>query len=112
MTSDDPDSSEAGRPREAPPGAHSTTLGDCVKKALLVALVVIVVLTGIPVVIGHGGMSCSDCSPSSVMSGVGCAATVPLAVTLVVGLLLIALRRRDDERCGLLLARSIERPPR
>ena len=82
------------------------------KKALLVVLVLVVVLTGIPVIMGHGGMaSCPDCG-ASVMSNAGCAATVPVAVAMVVGLLVIRLRRRDDARCGLLLAFSIERPPR
>ena len=82
------------------------------KKALIVALVLLVVVTGVPLIVGMAGMtSCHDCGPA-VMTGAGC------LVVLVSGLGLLALavsgrvRRRRMILARYLVAFRLERPPR
>jgi hypothetical protein len=82
------------------------------KKALLVALIVIVVITGLPVLMGMGSMaSCTDCGP-------GLPGSAPcLAAVLAAGVLLLALmagarvRKRGRSLPHWLLRRPFERPP-
>jgi hypothetical protein len=82
------------------------------KKALLVASVVIVVMTGLPVLMGMGSMaSCTDCGP-------GLPGSAPcLPAVLAAGVLLLALLAGSRVRGGSgslphwLLSRPFERPP-
>ena len=82
------------------------------KKALIIGLVLLVLVTGVPLVVGMAGMaSCHDCGPA-VMTGAGC------LVVLVSGLALMALalsgrvRRRRTLLARYLVAFRLERPPR
>jgi hypothetical protein len=82
------------------------------KKALLIAVVVIVVVTGLPVLMGMGGMSsCTDCGPGLP----GSAPCVP-AVLAGVALMLAATLRWRVRHPGQtlpywLLTDPFERPP-
>ncbi len=85
------------------------------KKALLVALVVLLVLIGIPILMGGmsgmGGTLCHDCGPA-VAAGQACSLLAVLA-GLALAIALVAFRFRSGR--GLLgdLLRSLEldRPP-
>jgi hypothetical protein len=84
-----------------------------VKKVLLVALVILVVVTGLPVLMGMGmTASCTDCGPGLPGSAPCLPAILAVGVLLV---LLLAGRRVGRWRQPLahwLLARPFERPPR
>lgn len=83
-----------------------------VRKALLVALVVIVLLTGIPVLVGGAGMgSCPDCGPVTMPCLVPCA-TLPAALAVVLIVLFGMAFEWPRRRWGLELAWSIDPPPR
>ena len=83
-----------------------------VRKALLVALVVIVLLTGIPVLVGGAGMgSCPDCGPVTMPCSVPCA-TIPAALAMVAIVLFGMAFECPRRRWGLDLAWSIDPPPR
>ena len=83
-----------------------------VRKALLVALVVVVLLTGIPVLVGAGSMgSCADCGPVTMPCPVPCA-VMPVAAAVAVLLLVGVLLEWPRRRWGLELAWSIDPPPR
>ena len=82
------------------------------KKALLIALVVIVVVTGLPVLMGMGGMSsCTDCGPGLP----GSAPCLPAIVAGMALLLAVMLRWpvRNPSRAlpYWLLVNPFERPP-
>ena len=83
------------------------------KKALLVALVVLLVLVGVPILMG--GMSsamCHDCGPA-VTTGQVCTIFAVLgAFALAIALVSLRLRPRRDYWSELLRAVRIERPPR
>ncbi|MFN2506072.1 MAG: hypothetical protein ABR540_17930 [Acidimicrobiales bacterium] len=81
------------------------------KKGLLIALVVLVVLTGIPLVVAMPAMACQDCGPAMVVKGSGCAALL-VAFSLFVLFAWELLRSRRERGLGLLLALGLERPPR
>jgi hypothetical protein len=83
-----------------------------VRRLLFIALVVVVVVTGLPVLMGMGGMAfCADCGPGVLVS-LTCLATLA-AVGFVLPLLLARWARGSRYR-GLrsrLLAHLLERPP-
>ena len=83
------------------------------KKALLVALVVLLVLIGVPVLMhGMGAAACHECGPV-IAAGAGCALLAVLAgFALVVALFATRLRPRRDVVADLLLAFVFDRPPR
>ena len=87
-------------------------MGVVVKNALVVLLVVVVVMTGLPVLMGMSGMAaCQDCGPA-VLVGAGCAAAVLAAgVAIALGLVSQRLRVRRDALRLLLLGFLLERPP-
>lgn len=82
------------------------------KKALVVSLVVIVMVTGLPVPMGMSGMAeCHECDQAFV--AMGCAlAVLAVGVALFVLLAGIRLRPRDDLSRLRLYAFLFERPPR
>lgn len=81
------------------------------KKGLLIALVILVVLTGIPVVIAMPGMACQDCESAALMSGPGCAVMVmAFALFLLFGSQF--LRSRREQGLRFLPSYALERPPR
>ena len=83
------------------------------KKALLVLFVVVVVLTGLPILMGMAGMaSCPDCGPA-VLAGATCAmAIVAAGVTLLLALFTQRLRSRAAVVRLQLHTFLLERPPR
>jgi hypothetical protein len=84
--------------------------GFFVKKALIVAVVVIVVLTGLPLLVGVLGMdSCQDCGPA-LFPVVWCAVLVTASSGVAV--LLQRLRSREEAIRLQLRPFLIERPPR
>jgi hypothetical protein len=83
------------------------------KKALLIILVVIVVLTGVPVLAGAGHMAmCDDCSPAVAACGPVCAALPAAVFALAVAMLMLVLRGRNRWRPALGFAWSLDPPPR
>lgn len=83
------------------------------KKALVLLLVVVVVLTGLPVVIGMAGMgSCAECGPAVLVGATCTAAVLAAGVILLVALLAERLRRRNESFRLLLRVFLLERPPR
>ena len=86
-------------------------VGDDVKKGLLIALVILVVLTGIPVVIAMPGMACQDCGSAALMSGSGCALIV-LAFSLFLLFGSQFLRARREQGLRFIPSHAFERPPR
>ena len=82
-----------------------------VKKALVVAVVALLVVIGLPVLMpGMGGAHCADCGPA--ITGAMCVAVLALAASVV----LAAVRRRaglESDSCrGRLLGSQLYRPPR
>lgn len=83
------------------------------KKALVVLLVVVVIVTGLPVLMTMSGMaSCSDCGPA-VLAGSTCAVAILAAgVALLLAVFTQRLRRRAAVVRLLLHTFLLERPPR
>ncbi len=83
------------------------------KKALLVALVVLLVVIGVPVLMPgmSGGGTCVDCGPA-VMTVVSCALFAVLAgFALAIAALTQRLSTRRDRLVELLRAVVFDRPP-
>ncbi len=82
------------------------------KKALIIVLVVLVVATGLPLLMGMSGMvACQDCGPAVLMSA--CAfAVVAAGVAFLLTLLSSRLRARPPLSRSLLHSYLLERPPR
>ncbi len=81
------------------------------KKGLLIALVILVVLTGVPLVIAMPPMACQDCGSATLMGGSGCAVIV-LAFSLFLLFGSRVLRSRREQGLGLAHVFALERPPR
>lgn len=83
------------------------------KKALLIALVLLLVLIGIPVLMpGMSGAMCHDCGPA-VAAGQACSLLAVLAsFALAIALISLSVRSNRDRLRLLLLALDLERPPR
>ncbi len=98
-----------------PPGegtpADACYVGGDVKKGLLIALVILVVLTGIPVVIAMPGMACQDCGSAALLAGSGCALIV-LAFSLFLLFGSQFLRARREQGLRFVPSYALERPPR
>lgn len=87
-------------------------MGGVLKKALIVALVVLLVIIGVPMLMpGMGGAHCADCGPAT-MAGPMCVAVLAAAVFAA----LLAMGRRARvapiRRRGRLVDSSLYRPPR
>ena len=82
------------------------------KKALVVALVVLLVLIGIPILMpGMGGAMCADCGPA-ITAGQACSLLAVLAgFALAITLLAFRFRTRRDLPWDLLRSLDFERPP-
>ena len=83
------------------------------KKAVVVLLVMVVIVTGLPIMMGMSGMaSCPECQPG-VLVGLACMLAVLAAgVALSLALLSQRLRRRPVVVRRLLQNFVLERPPR
>ena len=83
------------------------------KKALILLLVVLVVLTGIPVpAAGMGSMDYADCPPGVLLMAATCLAVLSGAVALVAAALLLAFATTGRRRIGRSRAAPLLRPPR
>jgi len=83
-----------------------------VKKALVLAVVVVVVVTGLPVLMGMSGMAtCHDCPPASAGGPMCILAVLTAGLAFVLG---FGPRARDHEKMLRLRLHAffIERPPR
>lgn len=82
------------------------------KRVLVIALVVVVLFTGIPMVMGMSGAECADCDLGILLAG-ACVSVV-LAATAGVALArgALRLRLRPDLFTGLLATSGLYRPPR
>ena len=81
------------------------------RRLLLVAVVMILVVTGLPLLVGMGGMmECSNCPPAVVTAG-QCLAVLAGAATVLALLLGGRLRGRSSLLRPWLYALSFERPP-
>jgi hypothetical protein len=82
-----------------------------VKKGLLIALVVVLVLVGLPIPVGGmGAMTCIDCEqPVTVHKA--CAAVLFAALVVVVAMAAHSLTRDRRRMLAMLLAGRLERPP-
>lgn len=82
------------------------------RKALFVLLVVVVVVTGLPIVMGVAGMAaCQDCG-SAVLMAHCTVAIIAAGVAITTTLLALRLRRRRESIRLLLHSFLLERPPR
>lgn len=82
------------------------------KRALIAALVVLLVVIGLPVLMpGMGSATCADCGPA-VMAGPSCIlAAVLTGFALAIALVSRRLRIRRDVLFDLLRAMAFDRPP-
>ncbi len=82
------------------------------KRALVVALVVAVLFTGIPMLMVMSGLNCVDCD-LAMAAATGCVLGV-LAATLLVAFALfgVPLRMRPVLHASLLATSGLDRPPR
>ena len=83
-----------------------------VKRVLVVALVVVVLFTGIPVVMGMSGADCADCDLGILLVGACVSAVLAAAVGVAVARRAVRLRVRRDVLAGLLAISRLYRPPR
>lgn len=91
----------------------TTSESDTGRRLLVVALVVVVVLTGLPIVLNMGGMvACEDCAPALVQCGPACAVAPVAAVGLAAAAFAVVAFVGRRRRAGLLYAWAIEPPPR
>lgn len=104
--------------RSSPPASEPLVNGcllrygaSVVKKALLIALVVVLVLVGLPIpVAGMGSMTCIDCAVATAVHMVCVAALFALAAVVVaVATQTLNLDRR--KMLAMLLGTRLERPP-
>lgn len=81
------------------------------KRALFIALVIVVLVTGLPVLMGMAGMaSCADCGPG-VLLPVTCLAALTGVAAVLPALLRSRLRSRDRVLRLALFTSVFERPP-
>lgn len=80
------------------------------KRALLIALVIVVLVMSLPVLMGMGTMSCDYCGPG-VLLPLMCLAAVAGAAVLLPALLRARLRPREHSLRLALFASLFERPP-
>lgn len=95
-----------------PSAVDPGSLGFAVKRVLFVVLALVVLLTGIPLVMGMPAMDCADCDFGMILVS-SCVVAV-LAATAAVALALFAvmLRSRPLVLPGRLLTFRLDRPPR
>lgn len=92
-------------------GAGGTVLS--VRKALVVALVLLVVLTGVPLAAGMGGMvACPECGPANLPMTGGCLVILATALMLVFTSPVTWLCALGLVGLGQLVPRPLEHPPR
>jgi len=82
-----------------------------VRKALLVALVVLLVIVGLPILMpGMGSAHCADCGPA-VATSQPCLLAILVGAVIALALAYRYLREPDGRCRALLLAELFDRPP-
>ena len=82
------------------------------KKALLLLLVVLVIVTGIPVLVsGMGSMGCADCPPGVLFMATTCLAVLSGGAALVAAALVLAFGTPGPRRVGRSRDAPLLRPP-
>ncbi len=94
-------------PKNGPVGSASVMSW---KKALTVALVVLLVLIGIPMLMPGMSLAGQDCDPA--VAGSPCGVTLLVSAALLVATAWFALHRQRDLVLGLLPIQRLDRPPR
>ncbi len=95
------------------PNGHgaASTVGVVVKKALIVALVVLLVVIGLPVLMpGMGTASCADCGPAVAASSL-CLLAVLTGAVIAFALAGRRAREHLERHLELLRAAFFDRPP-
>lgn len=83
------------------------------RKALIIGLVLLVVLTGIPLAVGMGGMAtCPDCGPALLPMTGACLIVLATGLMLVYASAVTWLRTLGVVVSSQLVRRPLERPPR
>lgn len=83
------------------------------KRALILLLVVLVVVTGMPVPMsGMGSMDCPQCPPGVLYMASWCLAVLPLVAALLAAALLLAFSTGRRRPAGRSRAAPLLRPPR
>ncbi|MDP9070253.1 MAG: hypothetical protein M3N68_03010 [Actinomycetota bacterium] len=82
------------------------------KRVLVVALVVVVLFTGVPVVMGMSGVECADCDLGILLAGACVSAVLAGMVGITLASLAVQLRLRPPVFAGLLATSGLDRPPR
>ncbi len=80
------------------------------KCVLVVALVVVVLFTGIPVVMGMSGAECADCDLGILLAGACASAVLAATVGVALARRAVRLRVRPDLVAGLLATSGLYRP--
>ncbi|HVM02299.1 MAG TPA: hypothetical protein VM263_06480 [Acidimicrobiales bacterium] len=81
------------------------------KRALVVGLVIVVVFTGIPMVMGMPGAECADCDLGVLLAG-ACVAVLAAAVGIALARRSQRPPARSESLAGLLATSGLYRPPR
>ncbi len=82
------------------------------KRLLVVALVVVVMLTGIPVVMGMPLMACADCDLATIAATSCILAVLTAMVAIALTLLALRVSVRPALLEGLISSSGLDRPPR
>ena len=82
------------------------------KRVVVVALVVVVLLTGIPVVMGMPLMECADCDLGTIAATVCISAVLTAMAALALSLLGVRLPLRAPNFTSLVASSGLYRPPR
>lgn len=83
-----------------------------VKAVFVVALVVVVLFTGIPVLMGMSGAECADCDLGTLLAGACISAVLAVTVGVAMARRALPLRVRPDLLASLLATSGLYRPPR
>lgn len=86
-------------------------VGSVVKKFLLVALVIVVLFTGIPLVMSMSMGGCADCDEATMASSI-CLAVLAAAAALFLAAMALRYRAGSAQLRGRLAPFALERPPR
>lgn len=84
---------------------------DVVKKIVLVALVIVVLFTGIPFVMGMPMGGCADCDEATMTSSI-CVAVLASVAALYLAAMALRFRTGAEQLRGRLAPFALERPPR
>lgn len=99
--------------RGGPPGAARRGKVEFdVKRVLLVTLVLVVLVTGIPIVMGMPMVACTDCDLATIMTNTCMLAVLEGLVALALSLLALRLAARAPSLAGLIVSSGLDRPPR